>query len=205
MRRNNREKILKTARKLLPRYGYNGISIRAIAKSAKLTTGAIYFHFKNKKEIYRTICNEAVDLLISKFKAGIAGRKTVNQKLISIYDSYLEYYENHRDYYNIIMEYKADYSKKPDDEYIKKILELIQITSETFEMGIAQGAFRKINPVLLSLFLAAITEGMIQYKKMGVFDALEIRDADFRKFMADAVGRGIENMSSSANRDAGNV
>ncbi len=193
MRRNNREKILQTARKLLPRYGYNGISIRDIARSAKLTTGAIYFHFKNKKEIYRTICNEAIDLLLEKFKEGIEKRKTVNQKLISIYDSYLEFYEKHRDYYNIIMEYRADYSGEGDGEIARKFLELAGITAETFSIGITQGTFRNINPVLLSLFLAAITEGMIQYKKLGLFEALGVKDKDFRKFMADVVGRGIEN------------
>ena len=51
MRKNNRQHILDIARKLFLEYGYNGISIRNIAKKAKLTTGAIYFHFKNKKEI----------------------------------------------------------------------------------------------------------------------------------------------------------
>lgn len=192
MRKNNREKILETARRLLPRYGYSGISIRDIAKSAKLTTGAIYFHFKNKKEIYRTICNEAVDLLVRKFKEGIAKRRTVNQKLISIYDSYLEFYERHRDYYNIIMEYKADYSQDGDEEIAEKFMELTRITAETFALGVSQGAFRKIDPVLMSLFLAAVTEGMIQYKKLGMFEVLGVRDRDFRKFMADVVGRGIE-------------
>ena len=68
MRKNNRDRILKTARQLLPRYGYNGVSIRAIAEKARLTTGAIYFHFKDKKDIYRTICFEAIDMLISNFR-----------------------------------------------------------------------------------------------------------------------------------------
>lgn len=200
MRKNNRYKILQTARRLLPRYGYNGISIRAIAKSAKLTTGAIYFHFKNKKEIYRTICNEAIDLLVKKFKEGIESRKTINQKLISIYDSYLEFYENHRDYYNIIMEYKADYSGDGDSEIAGKFMELTRITAETFTIGVSQGAFRKIDPVLMSLFLASVTEGMIQYKKLGMFEVLGVKDRDFRKFMADVVGRGIEIEKSHTTR-----
>jgi AcrR family transcriptional regulator len=192
MGRNNREKILATARKLFLRYGYNGISIRAIAHSAKLTTGAIYFHFHNKRDIYRTICNEAIELLINKFKEGIEKRKTVNQKLISIYDSYLDFYEEHRDYYNILMEYKADYSQDGDDEFTKKFMELIHVTAETFALGVSKGAFRNIDPLLLSLFLAAVTEGMIQYKKLGVFAVCGVDDNVFRKFMADVVGRGIE-------------
>lgn len=194
MRKNNREKIISTARKLFLRYGYNGISIREIAKEAKLTTGAIYFHFDNKRDIYRTVCNEAVELLIAKFKEGIANRKTVNQKLISIYDSYVEFYEKHRDYYKIIMEYKADYSHKSNDEIIKKFMELLKITAETFSTGVNTGIFRPLDPVLVALFLAAVTEGMIQYKKLGIYNVLNVHDDDFRKCMANIVGSGIEAM-----------
>ncbi|MCX7677612.1 MAG: TetR/AcrR family transcriptional regulator [Spirochaetes bacterium] len=192
MRKNNRDKILKTARRLLLRYGYNGISIREIAKKANLTTGAIYFHFKNKREIYTTICNEAIDVLLTKFKEAIKKGKTVNQKLISIYDSYVEFYRTHPDYYNIIMEYKSDYSQKADKELLTKFKELADITAQTYELGIKEGVFRRIDPRLMSLFLASLTEGMIQYKKIGLFDLLNVEDREFRRFMADVVGKGIE-------------
>lgn len=192
MRKNNRERILETARSLLPRYGYNGISIRAIAERAKLTTGAIYFHFKGKKEIYKTICYEAIEILIRKFREGIDGRKTPNQKLISIFDSYIAFYHEHRDYYNILMEYKAEYaSKEESDEIAKKFTELAGFTAETVEYGILQGKFREIDPLMVSVFLAVVTEGMLQYKKLGLFEVLGITDGQFRKFMADVVDRGI--------------
>ncbi len=192
MRKNNREKILETARTLLPRYGYNGISIRAIAQRAKLTTGAIYFHFKNKKEIYKTICYEAVDMLHAMFREGIESKKTPNQKLISIFDSYVAFYHEHRDYYNILMEYKADYASKEEaDEISRKFTELTGFTAETVEFGILQGKFREIDPMMVSVFLAVVTEGMLQYKKLGLFETLGITDGRFRKFMADVVDRGI--------------
>lgn len=194
MRKNNRDKILETARRLLPKYGYNGISIREIAAKAKLTTGAIYFHFKNKKEIYKTICIEAIDQLISELKKDIEERSTPNQKLISTYDTYLKFFNEHRDSYNILMEYKADYESEKDpaeNEIALKMHEMTGVMEEVFKEGIKKGAFRKIDPALLSLFLAAITEGMLQYRKLGFFEVLGINDKDFRRFMADVVGSGI--------------
>ena len=192
MRKNNREKILETARALLPKYGYNGISIRAIAERARLTTGAIYFHFKSKKDIYKTICYEAIDMLVGKFREGIDSKKTPNQKLISIFDSYVAFYHEHRDYYNILMEYKADYASKEEaDEIAKKFSELTGFTAGTVEYGILQGTFREIDPMMVSVFLAVVTEGMLQYKKLGLFETLGISDGQFRKFMADVVDRGI--------------
>jgi Transcriptional regulator len=196
MRKNNRDRILRTARQLLPRYGYNGISIRAIAARAKLTTGAIYFHFKNKKEIYRTICLEAIDILIKKFKEGIQNRTTPNQKLISTFDSYLGFFYEHREHYNILMEYKAHYHRDEynhDREIARKMSAMTDLMEETIRTGVAEGAFRVVDARMLAILLEAVTEGMLQLKKLGVFENLKITDVGFRKVMGEIIGRGILN------------
>ena len=194
MRRNQRDKILKTARQLLPKYGYNGISIRAIAMRAKLTTGAIYFHFKDKKEIYRTICFEAIEMLIQKFIDGIKSRNTSGQKLISTFDSYIKFFYENRDYYNILMEYRADFHPEDNDEnheILTRMSEMYKLMEETIRKGILEGVFRETDPRMLAILLAAIAEGMLQLKKMGLFDYLGIDDAAFRRCMAETTGRGI--------------
>ena len=194
MRRNNKDKILSAARRLFLKHGYSGVSLRSIAKEAKLTTGAVYFHFKNKMEIYRTICFEAIDILINSVRDAIGKRKTINQKLISTFDSYIQFYYNHSDYYNILMEYKADYSAD-GMEGVKPISSrmdvMIGIMRDVIGQGIREGEFVEIDPKMLSLFLAAVAEGMLQFKKLGMFEYLNIGDRDFRDFMADVIGRGI--------------
>ena len=198
MRKNNRDRILKTARQLLPRYGYNGISIRAIASRAKLTTGAIYFHFRDKMDIYKTICFEAIDMLIHNFRDRMQSRETPSQKLISTFDSYIDFFYNHQDYYNILMEYKAHYDPDVKDDYIevtKKLSEMYDLMEDTIRAGIRDGSFREIDPRMLSVLLAAVTEGMLQLKKLGIFDYMKISDDGFRKFMGDTIGMGILNES----------
>ncbi|TFH42473.1 MAG: TetR/AcrR family transcriptional regulator [Chrysiogenales bacterium] len=194
MRKNNRDRILKTARQLLPRYGYNGVSIRAIAARARLTTGAIYFHFKDKKEIYTTICFEAIETLICNFRKGMQSRKTPSQKLISTFDSYINFFYENRDHYNILMEYKAHYHPNENDhdmEIARKMCEMTDLMEETIRVGVHEGSFREVNPRMLAILLAAVAEGMLQLKKLGVFDYLKISDKEFRKFMGDTMGQGI--------------
>ena len=195
MRKNNREKILDTARRLLPRHGYHGVSLRAIAARAKLTTGAVYFHFKDKRDIYRTICFEAIDALVESFRKGIRSRKTPGQKLISTFDSYIDFYHRHRDRYNILMEYKSLYNPGGDDgsgEIAERMCAMTDLMEETIREGTRDGVFREVDPRMLSILLAAVAEGMLQLKKLGMFDHLKIADADFRKFMADIIGEGIQ-------------
>ncbi len=195
MRKNNRQHILDIARKLFLEYGYNGISIRNIAKKAKLTTGAIYFHFKNKKEIYSTICIEAINTLHRLFSDGIKLRKTPAQKLISTYDSYLKFYYEFHDYYNVLTEYRAEYDDEPDpykDEIQKQNLSIQKLMADIFKDGVNQGDFKDLDPKMVAFFLSAVAEGMLQFKKLGVMDAAGITDNKFREFMKIIVGQGIQ-------------
>ena len=155
--KNNKEKIMQVARKLFLQHGYNGISIRTIAAEADLTTGAIYFHFKNKRDIYLAICLEAIDILIGRFREGIASRRGNPQKLISTYDSYMDFYFNNREHYNILMEHRGDYeSEAGKEEITSKMTELLDVIAGTFRAGVNAGDFKDIDPMVLALFLGSV-------------------------------------------------
>ena len=50
-----REAILAAARKLFTSKGYDASSIDEVASAARVTSGALYHHFKNKREIMRAV------------------------------------------------------------------------------------------------------------------------------------------------------
>jgi AcrR family transcriptional regulator len=47
-----REAILDTSAKLFSQQGYNGVSIRDIAQACGMTNAALYYHFKNKEDLF---------------------------------------------------------------------------------------------------------------------------------------------------------
>ena len=51
-KRDTREKILESARRLFNRKGYSGVSIEEIMSAAGLTRGGFYRHFSGKDELY---------------------------------------------------------------------------------------------------------------------------------------------------------
>ena len=51
-KRDTREKILESARRLFNRNGYSGVSIEEIMSAAGLTRGGFYRHFSGKDELY---------------------------------------------------------------------------------------------------------------------------------------------------------
>lgn len=54
-------KILRVAEKLFAEKGYNGTSIDKIAKTAGVNKGLIYYHFKDKKDIFVSIMKNIIN------------------------------------------------------------------------------------------------------------------------------------------------
>lgn len=52
---DTKERILTTALRLFARDGYAGVSVRMIAEELHITKGAIYKHYKNKRDIFECI------------------------------------------------------------------------------------------------------------------------------------------------------
>jgi AcrR family transcriptional regulator len=65
--------ILEAARRVFEMHGLEGASLRAIAKEAGYTAGAIYFHFPSKEAIYAALLTESLDRLCAAVAAAIAG------------------------------------------------------------------------------------------------------------------------------------
>ena len=64
-----REKILETALLLLEKKGAHELSLREIARKAKLSTMAPYKHFKDKKELIAVLCEDGFKHLSEDFKS----------------------------------------------------------------------------------------------------------------------------------------
>jgi len=52
---SGRESILETSAKLFNEQGYKGVSIRDIAQACGMTNAALYYHFKNKDDLFLAV------------------------------------------------------------------------------------------------------------------------------------------------------
>jgi len=65
---NTRSKILLTAKEEFFEKGFLGANVRSIAKKARLTTGGIYNHFKNKESIFEVLVKDVFDEFMTSTK-----------------------------------------------------------------------------------------------------------------------------------------
>jgi AcrR family transcriptional regulator len=60
-----RSALLVAARELIGKHGYNGTSIEMVASAARVTTGAIYHHFQNKKDLFQATAEALQEELLT--------------------------------------------------------------------------------------------------------------------------------------------
>jgi AcrR family transcriptional regulator len=63
------------ARKLFTKKGYSGANTEELVGSARVTKGALYHHFANKKELYHAVVEDVERELVQTLEAAGAGRK----------------------------------------------------------------------------------------------------------------------------------
>ena len=66
------ERIIESATNLFLEHGYEGVGLREIARSADVTTGAFYRHFKGKKELFAAIVGDVYDEIIDIYKTTLS-------------------------------------------------------------------------------------------------------------------------------------
>ena len=52
-----REKFLRTAKRLFIEHGYHGLAMREISEALGVSKAALYYHFKDKEELFLAILN----------------------------------------------------------------------------------------------------------------------------------------------------
>ncbi len=92
MSSETKEKILEAANKLFSKYGFDGASIRDIAKEAGVNLGAINYHFENKENLYLELIMEMRKFVDDDMKK-LSSSRDYNLKdfTVALYEKFMEY------------------------------------------------------------------------------------------------------------------
>jgi AcrR family transcriptional regulator len=88
-----REMILAAARRVFAAQGLEGASLRAIAKEAGYTHGALYFYYASKEQIYGDLIAGSLDRLQDAVHAG-AGHGAPAERLLASALAFFDYYRD---------------------------------------------------------------------------------------------------------------
>lgn len=151
-REARRRTILRAARKLYGKRGFNGTTMEEIAEAARLGTATAYYYFKSKEEVYVSLAIEALDTFVAALKKIEASEGAPIEKVRSIWNFYYEYYRKYPAYYRAILFLYRDglgdqLSSEVLDRVREKSAECFRIAARTIDDCMKSGGYRKRDPL----------------------------------------------------------
>jgi AcrR family transcriptional regulator len=160
------QKIIKSALKLFVKNGYHGTSISDISKAAKLTKGAIYFHFENKNALVKKILEMNDTNYLSKMiEEATSTKGKAIDKMKALLRFCLNFGVKNRELGLCLTSLSTELccSRKKYEKDIKKVYKKFHIFLwNLLEEGKKDGSFRKdIDPDILALNLMGAMDGTL--------------------------------------------
>ncbi len=134
-----RSTIISSALKLFSDKGFDATSISEICKNANITKGALYWHFKDKRDLYFKLISEVIEEILGESMFMVFQEKSPIMKMKKHLNNYLaniEKNESYQDAYRLMVremqfDQLADIGKMLDD--IKKKYDFESIFQEAID------------------------------------------------------------------------
>ncbi|MNV21621.1 HTH-type transcriptional regulator AcrR [compost metagenome] len=153
-----RKRILDAARTIFLDKGYENTSMRNIASEMNYSPGTIYFHFKDKSEIFHELHKEGFRLFLARLKV-LDHVADPFERLKAVGRAYIHFAQENKDYYNLM--FIADEPEKSSkdggfqiaQEAVNHLLALVKECQ-------AQGRFKGMDVEYLSFMILSSMHGI---------------------------------------------
>ncbi|HEY3762204.1 MAG TPA: TetR/AcrR family transcriptional regulator [Verrucomicrobiae bacterium] len=92
-----RAEILRAALKRFANAGYAATSVQQIAVDAKVSKPALYYHFRDKSDLFTALVNEAVDERYDLMQKAAASAKDIRSQLVAVMSALFDYFHKNHD------------------------------------------------------------------------------------------------------------
>lgn len=178
---DTRADILAAARMVFAQRGFSGTSVREVAETARVNKAMIYYHFRDKVDLYRAVLSNSFDTMDRIWDHAIfKGDAPARLKMRKYIEEFIRFQHKNDDLRKILaMEFSTTGEKSDNLKWIaknyfaKNHVALIHI----IEAGMKTGELRTINPVMavvsllgmiVHLFIYIPIAPLIQKKKVNM-------------------------------------
>lgn len=196
------EELMTVALALFAARDFAAVTIKDIARAAKVNTALIYYYFDNKEALFRATLEYAVNRALDNYRR-LRERHADPVDLISDwFDTNVQLSEPIRQLVKIMLDYSSAHSQQAVmDRVIRRFYEEeCNIIAGGIRRGIAQGVFRPVDAERAAAFASTHLDGVI-------VRSIIHRDFDLEAAMAELKSRlwahlGYQPLRRSARRGA---
>lgn len=172
-----KSKILQAGEKLFAQKGFYLTTLEEIASGANLAKGTIYLYFKNKTDLFISIIERKLDVLLRKIKQGIEEEASPVEEIKKTTRVHLKFLEQNRNFFKILQSFSEEYKKEMEKELtervIKKNTRYLEILQHLFEKAIEHREVKPLNARKLAVILIGIVHSLtINWISQGEKDSL---------------------------------
>jgi AcrR family transcriptional regulator len=152
MERRGKEKdsrkklILKSARALFFKKGFNKVTVDEIAKVSELGKGSIYLYFNSKEEIYAQILLNDIDNFNQQVSVLLNKKSPASDLLVEFSCIYVDFFLNDPELFRILMTYmlqpaKMNLSKELNSQILSANARSIDVIGKVLQLGVESKEF----------------------------------------------------------------
>jgi len=140
-----KERIERVARRVFARNGFDGASIRQIVTEARVTKPALYYYFKNKRELFLSLLEEAVAPLCDELERVARGDGTPRDRMTGIIGVVHQFVQERPDEFRLL--HRAVERREPEVQVLaqKYFRRNFRAISGVLQEGVNRGEFRSVN------------------------------------------------------------
>lgn len=191
---SKRQAILSKAMQVFAKRGFYDFKMIDIARAAGVGKGTLYEYFRSKTELIdgctQLFMSDYLQYLDTRLKANRDPRHQILELIHGTFDFFAQQPERLELIFDFwVFSYRAgrDPGKIVDPE--KSYEPIIKRVAGITKRGIAQGYFRKLNPVIVASMLLAMLDGLLFQSAMGL---IRIDDKKLARNVSQAFLEGIQ-------------
>ena len=152
-------KILDAAMQVFSTQGYEGASIRAIAKAAGISIGGVYLYFRNKEELYLNLIRGRIEEQLLTTKEAVTSAGSPEDGLRAFLSLHLKYGIKNKELILInIREHSFGFGRDVKRKFLRTQIELLM---KVLDEGINEGVFRQCNTEEAARIIMATLRGIV--------------------------------------------
>ena len=170
--KDKKQQIIDAAIKVISNQGIEKTSVREIASAAGLTTGAIYYHYKNKEELFQDVVNESIHFshkITQKYTNKAIPQEDLLNIIVSEVSKRLEKDNEQKLHITLL----SDIISKNDainQQYIENYKQIIKNTGDLYAPAFGIEDNEEFKYLISSILIAAL-DGMAIQQSLGVYPA----------------------------------
>jgi len=190
---NARERILIAAGELFAEHGFDGVSVADIAAASGISTGLVYYHFKDKQSLYETSITEGLKLLEDAGMRALSGDAPAAEKIRGFVADYMALMEEHAAVMHTLIRGVSDLTGPAPRNLLRRSAAALDQIESVIADGVADGSFGPVDPRLaaLSLFALVNTPIVVRGLESTIQRELQLSTAEQAAFVSCLFLNGI--------------